>query len=62
MMNRINNVFSTKDIMMILDISESTAYKLIRQAMTNENMFVVKKIGRDYKIPREPFLNWLESK
>ncbi len=62
MMNRINNVFSTKDIMMILDISESTAYKLIRQAMTNENMFVVKKIGRDYKIPREPFLTWLESK
>ena len=58
---KINQVFSTKDIMQILNISQGTAYNLIRQAMATKDMFVVRKVGRDYKIPRESFLNWLDS-
>ena len=46
-MNRINQVLGTKDIMEILNISQSTAYSLIRQAIASKNMFTVKKIGRD---------------
>lgn len=60
-MNRINQVLGTKDIMEILNISQSTAYSLIRQAIASKNMFTVKKIGRDYKIPKESFLNWLDA-
>lgn len=58
---KINQVFSTKDIMQILNISQSTAYNLIRQAMTTKDMFVVRKVGRDYKISRDSFLEWLDS-
>lgn len=58
---KINQVLGTKDIMNILNISQSTAYNLIRQAMATKDMFVVRKVGRDYKIPRESFLNWLDS-
>ena len=46
---KINQVLGTKDIVNILNISQGTAYNLIRQAMTTKDMFVVRKIGRDYK-------------
>lgn len=58
---KMNQVLSTKDIQQILNISQTTAYNLIRQAMASKDMFTVKKIGRDYKIPTQPFLNWLDA-
>lgn len=54
-------VLTVKDIQEILGICESTAYSLIRQAQINDNMFKVIKIGRLYKVPTEPFLNWLDE-
>ncbi len=59
-MNKINNVLSTKDIMSILNISQTTAYNLIKKAIRSKDMFVVKKIGRDYKISRDSFADWIE--
>ena len=58
---KINQVLGTKDIMNILNIYQGTAYNLIRQAMTTKDMFVVRKVGRDYKISRDSFLEWLDS-
>lgn len=54
-------VLTVKDLQEILGISQKTAYGLVRQALMTGNMFKVIKIGNLYKIPTEPFLNWLDS-
>lgn len=54
-------VLTVKDIQEILGISQKTAYGLVRQAVATGDMFKVIKIGSHYKIPTEPFLNWLDS-
>lgn len=54
-------VFTAKDIQEILGVCEKTAYSLIQQALNNKDMFKVIKIGRLYKIPRDPFLDWLDG-
>lgn len=54
-------VLTATDIAQLLGVCEKTAYGLIRQALTKGDMFKVIKIGRLYKIPTEPFLNWLDE-
>lgn len=54
-------VLMAKDIQEILGVCEKTSYSLIREALIKGNMFKVIKIGRIYKIPTEPFLNWLDG-
>lgn len=54
-------ILTVKDIQEILGICEKTAYGLIRQALITGNMFKVIKIGRLYKIPSKPFLDWLDA-
>lgn len=54
-------VLNVKDIQDILGVCDKTAYGLIRQALTTNNMFKVIKIGRLYKIPTNSFLNWLDG-
>lgn len=53
-------VFTAKDIQELLGVCEKTAYSLIRQAQITGGMFKVIKIGRLYKIPSQPFLDWLD--
>lgn len=54
-------VLTVRDIQEILGVCEKTAYGLIRQAIATENMFKVIKVGRLYKIPSKPFLDWLDA-
>lgn len=54
-------VLTAKDIQDILGVCDKTAYGLIRQALTTNNMFKVIKIGRLYKVPSNSFLNWLDE-
>lgn len=54
-------VLNVKDIQDILGVCDKTAYGLIRQALTTNNMFKVIKIGRLYKVPSNSFLNWLDE-
>lgn len=54
-------VLTATDIAELLGVCEKTAYGLIRQALTKGDMFKVIKVGRLYKIPTEPFLNWLDE-
>ena len=54
-------VLTATDIAQLLGVCEKTAYSLIRQALTRGDMFKVIKIGRLYKVPTEPFLNWLDE-
>lgn len=54
-------VLKVRDIQEILGICESTAYKLVKQAIEDNSMFKVVKVGKLYKIPTQPFLNWLDE-
>ena len=54
-------VFNVKDIQDILEICEKTAYSLIKEALETDTMFKVIKVGRLYKIPTQPFLEWLDE-
>lgn len=54
-------ILTVNDVQEILQISQKTAYNLVRQALTTGDMFKVIKIGGVYRIPTEPFLNWLDQ-
>ena len=54
-------VLTVNDVQELLQISQKTAYNLVRQALTTGDMFKVIKIGGVYRIPTEPFLNWLDQ-
>ena len=54
-------VLTVKEIQSILQISQKTAYHLVRQALTTGDMVKVIKIGGVYRIPTEPFLDWLDQ-
>lgn len=55
-------VLTVNDVQEILQISQKTAYNLVRQALATGDLFKVIKIGNRYKIPTESFLNWLDQK
>ena len=54
-------VLTVNDVQKILQISQKTAYNLVRQALATGDLFKVIKIGGVYRIPTEPFLNWLDQ-
>ena len=54
-------VLTPKDVAELLGVCEKTAYSLIRQALTTNDSFKVIKVGRLYKAPTAPFLNWLDA-
>ena len=54
-------VLTVNDVQEILQISQKTAYNLVRQALATGDPFKVIKIGNRYKIPTESFLNWLDQ-
>ena len=54
-------VLTASDVAELLGVCEKTAYNLIRQALVTGDMFKVIKVGRLYKIPTQPFLDWLDS-
>lgn len=53
-------IITVKEIQEILQISEKTAYKLVRQALETKE-FKVLKIGGVYRISLESFLNWIDG-
>lgn len=50
------NVYHVEDIMKILDIGRNNAYNLVK-----ENLFPVVRIGSSIRIPKEPFMLWLNG-
>ncbi len=54
-------VLTAKDIAELLGVCEKTSYSLIRKAITTGKMFKVVKVGMLYKIPTQPFLEWLDN-
>ena len=54
-------VLMVKDIREILQISQKTAYNLVKQALKTGDMFRVIKLGNTYRIPTKSFLDWLDG-
>ena len=52
-------VYEVTDIMSILNISRSSAYRFIQETYKTQHPFTVLKIGNNYRIPKKSFDNWL---
>ncbi|MBM7604008.1 excisionase family DNA binding protein [Metabacillus crassostreae] len=55
-LNEYPDVLKVTDTCEILGVGRNKAYEL-----ANSNLFPIKKIGRTILIPKEPFVNWLNS-
>lgn len=55
-----NRVLKIKDIKDILGVCDKTAYNIVHQAIATK-AFPVFHRGRVYRIPTQPFLEWLDK-
>jgi len=53
-------VLTVKQVQEILQVSQKTAYSLVRQALITGEFRVI-KIGGTYRISTESFLNWIDA-
>lgn len=53
-------VLTVKEVAELLGICNKTAYNLVRQALATGRTFKVIKVCGHYRIPTQPFLNWLD--
>lgn len=53
-------VYEIKEIKKILGLKESTCYDFIRNSM-KKNLFIVLKIGRQYRINKRSFDDWFNG-
>lgn len=56
----VGEALTVKDISKILGVCERTGYRIVHQALQRNDMFKVLKIGSEYRIPRNQFLNWMD--
>ena len=54
-------VYNVYDIMQLLEISRNTAYAFVKEVYGNKKPFPVLKVKSAYRIPREPFDDWLRG-
>ena len=52
-------VYEVTDIMAILNISRSAAYRFIQETYKDKEPFTVLKIGKSYRIPKKSFDEWV---
>ena len=55
-MQNATTVLTVKDLQNILQVGSNTAYNLI-----HSKVFPVRKVGHSYRVPAEPFYNWLSG-
>ena len=53
------NIYEVSDIMSMLNISRASAYKFIQKVHKENGPFPVLKIGKNYRIPKKPFDEWI---
>lgn len=54
-------ILTVENIISYMQISKNSAYKWVEKVESETHEFIVKRIGKQYRIPREPFLKWLYS-
>lgn len=60
-MTETKKVYTTRDIMELLDISKNKTNEIVKRAYENKGPFRVIKVGSDYRIPKKSFDEWLEN-
>lgn len=54
-------VYSAEDVQQILGIGRSKVYDYLEKVYKQKKPFRVIKIGRIYRIPKEPFDKWING-
>ncbi len=61
MSENVKIVYDVVDIMNILNIGRNKAYNFIKSTYEKKAPFVVVRVGKDYKIPKDSFMSWLQG-
>ena len=64
MSENINNgklVYDAEDIQVLLGLGRSKTYNFLSLVHKNKEPFVVRKIGKQYKIPKDSFDKWINN-
>lgn len=54
-------VYDVSEVQELLGLGRTTVYVFIREVYENQKPFRVIKIGSNYKIPKDPFDNWIQG-
>jgi hypothetical protein len=54
-------VYDVADIRVILGLGKNKVYEFLEEVYQNKKPFVVIKVGKLYKVPKESFDKWLEG-
>lgn len=60
-MNEAKKVYNPKEIQKMLGLGKESVYVFLEEVYRNKKPFIVIKIGKLYKIPKEPFNRWLNG-
>ena len=60
-MNEAKKVYHPKEIQKMLGLGKESVYVFLEEVYKNKKPFIVIKIGKLYKIPKEPFNRWLNG-
>ncbi len=60
-MNEAKKVYNPKEIQKMLGLGKESVYVFLEEVYKNKKPFIVIKIGKLYKIPKEPFNRWLNG-
>ena len=60
-MNDQKKIYTVLDVMNMLDISRSSAYRFVQETYKTQSPFTVLKIGNNYRIPKATFDNWING-
>ena len=55
-------VYTVTEMQQILNISRESAYRFVGEIYKNKDPFVILKIGKSFRIPKEYFDQWMHSK
>jgi hypothetical protein len=61
MENEIKKVYDPMDIKKMLGIGRASVYEFIEEVYKTQSPFIVIKVGKLYKIPKEPFNKWING-
>lgn len=54
-------VYTPTDIQRMLGIGKEKVYKYLEEVYVNKTPFVVIRVGKMYKIPKQPFNRWFNG-
>lgn len=57
----LKKVYNAEDVQKLLGIGRSKAYEFLEEVNEKQEPFRVLKIGRVYRIPKEPFDRWING-